>query len=68
MIIDIGRFKDAILFRSFRLGIVSIKTYYDVFFIYTNYQEFAAFYNINIRRFFFKYDERNLSLDVRNEV
>ena len=68
IIINTGRFKDAILFRSFRLGIVSIKTYYDIFFIYTNYQEFTAFYNINIKRFSFKYNKKNLSLNVRNEV
>ena len=68
VIINIGRFKDAILFKNFRLGIVNIKTYYDIFFTYTNYQEFTTFYNINIRRFSFGYNERNLSLDVRNEV
>ena len=68
MIIDIRRFKDATLFKSFRLGIVSKKTYYDIFFTYTNYQEFTAFYNINIGRFSFKHNERNLDLDVRNEV
>ena len=37
VIVNIGRFKDATLFRSFRLGIVNIKTHYDIFFIYTNY-------------------------------
>ena len=68
VIIDTGRFKDAVLFRNFRLGIVNIKTYYDVSFIYTNYQEFTAFYNINIKRFSFRYNKRNLGLDVRDEV
>ena len=68
MIINIGRFKDAALFRSFKLRIINIKTYYDIFFIYTNYQKFAAFYNNNIRRFSFKYNKRNLGLDVRDEV
>ena len=37
VIINTGRFKNAILFENFRLGIVGIKTYYDIFFIYTNY-------------------------------
>ena len=68
MIIDIRRFKDATLFRSFRLRIINIKTYYDIFFIYTNYQEFTAFYSVNIKRFSFRYDKRNLGLDVRDEV
>ena len=68
VIIDTGRFKDAIIFKSFKFGIVNIKTYYDIFFIYTNYQEFTAFYNINIKRFFFRHNKRNLGLDVRDEV
>ena len=68
VIIDTERFKDATLFRSFKLGIINIKTYYDVSFIYTNYQKFTAFYNINVKRLFFKYNKRNLSLDVRNEI
>ena len=68
VIIDIGRFKDAALFRSFRLRIISIRTYYDIFFTYTNCQEFAAFYNINVRRFSFGHNKRNLGLDVRDEV
>ena len=37
MIINIERFRDAILFGNFRLGIVSIRTYYDISFTYTNY-------------------------------
>ena len=68
VIIDIERFKDAIQFGSFGFGIINIRTYYDVSFTYTNYQEFTAFYSINIRRFSFRYDKRNLGLDVRNEI
>ena len=68
MIIDIKRFKDATLFKNFGLGIVNIKTYYDVSFIYTDYQEFTAFDNINIKKFSFRHDKRNLNLDVRDEV
>ena len=56
------------MFKSFKLGIISIKTYYDISFIYTNNQKFTTFYNINIRRFSFRYNKRNLSLDVRDEV
>ena len=68
IIINIERFKDAALFRNFRLETINIKTHYDISFIYTNYQEFTAFYNINIRRFSFRHNERNLGLDVRDEV
>ena len=68
MIINTGRFKDAILFRNFRLEIINIKTYYDVFFTYTNYQKFTTFYNINIKRLSFRHNEKNLNLNVRDEV
>ena len=68
IIINIGRFKDAALFRNSRLKIINIKTYYDISFTYTNYQKFTTFYNINIGRFSFKYNKRNLGLDVRDEV
>ena len=68
VIINIGRFKDAILFKSFGFRIINIRTHYDIFFTYTNYQEFTAFYNVNVRRFSFGHNERNLGLDVRDEI